>query len=65
MQPLSDQVVMRVMPKLKGLDLDEFNIVFEKLSNQLNQIDDPLLLDSFKKARSNPMGFFDWRGINW
>ena len=63
--PLSDQVVMRVMPKLKGLDLDEFNIVFEKLSNQLNQIDDPQLLDSFKKARSNPMGFFDWRGINW
>ena len=56
---------MRIMPKLKGLDLNEFAKVFTKLNNQIKQIDDVPLTEAFEKARDNPMGFFDWRGINW
>ena len=63
--PLSDQIVMRVMPKLKGLDLNEFANVFKKLNDQIKQIDDEALTEAFENARNNPMGFFDWRGINW
>jgi hypothetical protein len=63
--PLSDQIVMRIMPKLKGLDLNEFSNVFNKLNNHIRQIEDAPLTEAFEKARNNPMGFFDWRGINW
>jgi hypothetical protein len=63
--PLSDQIVMRIMPKLKGLDLNEFANVFNKLDVQIKDIEDTPLTEAFEKARNNPMGFFDWRGINW
>jgi len=65
MGPLSDQIVMRVMPKLKGLDINEFANVFNNLNTQIKNIEDAPLTEAFEKARENPMGFFDWRGINW
>ncbi len=65
MAPLSDQVAMRVMPKLKGLDMGEYADVFNRLGSQLSVIDDDRLNEAFKKAQNSTMGFFDWRGINW
>lgn len=65
MSPLSDQVAMRVMPKLKGLDMGEYADVFNRLGSQLSVIDDNRLNEAFKKAQNSTMGFFDWRGINW
>jgi predicted nucleic acid-binding Zn-ribbon protein len=63
--PLSDQIAMRVMPKLKGLDLGEHEEIFNRLSNQISNVGDDVLTEAFQKARNNSMGFFDWRGINW
>ena len=63
--PLSDQVAMRVMPKLRGLDLGEYADVFNLLGNQLSDINDDNLIEAFRKAQNSTMGFFDWRGINW
>ncbi|MBT5269087.1 MAG: hypothetical protein HOL70_06540 [Candidatus Marinimicrobia bacterium] len=65
MQPLSDQVAMRVMPKLRGLDLAEYDSVFTRLRGQLQRIDDPALMEAFKSASESAQGFFDWRGIQW
>lgn len=65
MKPLSDQVAMRVMPKLRGLDLDEYADVFNRLGSQLSTIDDDVLTEAFRKAQNSAMGFFDWRGIQW
>ena len=65
MQPVSDQVAMRVMPKLRGLDLAEYDSVFTRLRGQLQQINDSALMDSFQNASSSAQGFFDWRGIQW
>ena len=65
MQPISDQVAMRVMPKLRGLDLAEYDSVFTRLRGQLQQIDDDALIDAFKNASESAQGFFDWRGIQW
>ena len=65
MLPLSDQIAMRVMPKLKGLDLGEHEEIFNRLSNQISNVGDDVLTEAFQKAQSNSMGFFDWRGINW
>ena len=65
MSPLSDQVAMRVMPKLKGLDMGEYADIFNRLGSQLSVIDDDRLNEAFQKAQNSTMGFFDWRGINW
>jgi hypothetical protein len=65
MGPLSDQVAMRVMPKLRGLDLGENSEVFTMLLKHLSIIEDESLIDAFKKAQNSSMGYFDWRGIQW
>ena len=65
MQPVSDQVAMRVMPKLRGLDLAEYDAVFTRLRGQLQQINDTALMDAFNNASGSAQGFFDWRGIQW
>ena len=65
MKPLSDQVAMRIMPKLRGLDMGEYADVFNRLGSQLSDIDDDRLTEAFRKAQDSTMGFFDWRGINW
>jgi len=65
LQPVSDQVAMRVMPKLRGLDLAEYDAVFTRLRGQLQRIDDPVLSEAFQKASQSAQGFFDWRGIQW
>ena len=65
MNPFSDQVAMRVMPKLRGLDLTEYEAVFNKLGGQLREINDPALTEAFDLARGSAQGFFDWRGIKW
>jgi uncharacterized coiled-coil protein SlyX len=63
--PMSDQVAMRVMPKLRGLDLGENAEAFNRFNNLLAQINDPALTHAFEDARNNAMGFFNWRGLNW
>ena len=65
MGPLSEQIAMRVMPKLKGLDLGEYDEVFNRLGRQMSDINDDVLSDAFGRAQNSPMGFFDWRGISW
>jgi len=62
---LADQVAMRVMPKLRGLDLTEYESVFNRLGGQLQQINDNGLTEAFDLARGSAQGFFDWRGIKW
>jgi predicted nucleic acid-binding Zn-ribbon protein len=65
LEPLADQVAMRVMPKLRGLDLTEYESVFNKLGSQLRDIDDSALSEAYDLARGSAQGFFDWRGIKW
>ncbi len=65
MRALADQVAMRVMPKLRGLDLAEYADIFSTLSSQIDQINDSTLSDAFSKANTSTLGFFDWRGISW
>ena len=65
MSPLADQIAMRVMPKLRGVDLTEYGEVFNNLGQLLQQVKDPALQQAFDQARDSTQGFFDWRGINW
>ena len=62
---MADQIAMRVMPKLRGVDVNEHATVFNRLKGQLDLIDDVALTAAFDDAKNSSMGFFNWRGINW
>lgn len=62
----ADQVAMRIMPKLRGLDLGMFQNELLAVQGQIQQINDLALNDAFERARSNNThGFFRWQGIDW
>lgn len=64
-RPLADQIGMRVMPKLRGLDLSQHRATLDKVDSIVNKVDDETLKEAFKKAKSNGSGFFHWQGLNW
>lgn len=65
LQALSDQVAMRIMPKLRGLDISENEDIFNQLRSHFGLINDDTLDEAFTNAVDSKMGFFDWRGISW
>ena len=67
-RPLADQIGMRVMPKLRGLDLTQHAQTLGNISAVLTQIGDVTLGDAFAAAtdrQRNRSGFFQWQGMDW
>jgi hypothetical protein len=67
-RPLADQIGMRIMPKLRGLDLSQHANTLDAVSSILGQVGDKTLIDAFGKAtnrQENRSGFFQWQGMNW
>jgi len=64
---LADQVEQRILPKLRGLDVNEHHDAFAKLSSILADLDDPTLAIAFengRKSNSRGMSSFIWRGVD-
>lgn len=62
----ADQVAMRIMPKLRGLDLGMYQNELLAVQGQIQQINDTALREAFEHARNNNThGFFRWQGIDW
>ena len=65
---LADQIGMRIMPKLYGVDLALQEKTFEQVRGILREINDTLLLRAFDSAsdrEQNKSGFFHWTGFDW
>lgn len=66
---LADQIGMRIMPKLYGVDLMQHRDTFENVEKILrNEVKDHLLLQAFTNASDrnrNKSGFFHWTGFDW
>jgi chemotaxis protein histidine kinase CheA len=65
-QALSDQIEMKILPKLNGLDgqTDGFNAVMDKLSGVIDGLGDGDLSEAFKKSQATATdSFFKWRGV--
>ena len=62
---LADQVAMRVMPKLRGVDLVTHDEVFQSLGVVIETLHDSHLLNAFDQARRSSRGYFEWRGFEW
>ena len=61
---LADQIAMRVMPKLRGLDLDQHKGHLVQIAGHISGID-PAISRAFESAMNNKQGFFRWQGIDW
>lgn len=66
-KPLADQIELRIMPKLRGLSIDEHSKIFDDLKLLLREelIDSPLAqrLEEIVERQSQGGGMFNWRGM--
>jgi 5-methylcytosine-specific restriction endonuclease McrBC GTP-binding regulatory subunit McrB len=60
---LADQFGQKLLPKLRGLMIDECHDELEDFSRLINQIGDRALIDAFETARQGHFGQFQWRGF--
>lgn len=61
---LADQIAMRVMPKLRGLDLDQHKAELQGVGSAIRDLD-PALSNAYESAMNTKQGFFRWQGIDW
>lgn len=61
----ADQIEMKVLPKLNGLELETpgFPEVKTFVANIINKLDDDELLTAFQEAANQNHTFFRWRGV--
>ncbi len=67
-RPLADQICMRIMPKLRGLDLTLHVQTLASIRAVIGEVSDVNLADAFDNAidrKKNRSGFFQWQGIDW
>ena len=60
---LADQFGQKLLPKLRGLMLDECNEQLEEFSRLINDLGDRDLINAFATARKGHFGQFQWRGF--
>jgi hypothetical protein len=65
--PLSDQIEFRILPKLRGLEVDSHREAFDDLENVIrDDLDDGVFADRFAELREKQAkgtGLFVWRGL--
>jgi len=64
-RPLADQIAMRIMPKLRGLDLADNGQAFNQLDSIIRAVKDEGLNTAYDVARKSRQGVFHWQGISW
>ncbi len=65
MPALADQIAMRFLPKLRGIDLRENRDHLEQINSLLGELNDSAVQTAFRTARDESRGYFHWRGIDW
>ena len=60
---LADQFGQKLLPKLRGLMIDECHRELEDFSQLINDIGDEALKNAFETAKQDHFGQFQWRGF--
>ncbi len=60
---MADQIEQRIMPKLRGIEIEDASQPLTRIRSIIEQCDDQKLLDAFKKGSENQQIFL-WRGID-
>ena len=65
--PLVDQIEFRILPKLRGLEIDSHRPAFDDLDKLLREdLNDAILADRLAELRERQVkgtGLFVWRGL--
>lgn len=61
---MADQIEQRIMPKLRGLELEGNQEALEAIKKVIKQADDAALMRAFEAAAEHPSGTFLWRGLD-
>jgi len=66
--PLADQIEFRILPKLRGLEIDSHAEAFDRLENLLrDKLADPVFADRLARLQEQQKrgtGLFTWRGLS-
>lgn len=66
--PLADQIEFRILPKLRGLEIDSHSEVFDGLEKLLrDKLADPIFADrlaDLQEQQKKGTGLFTWRGLS-
>ncbi|MDJ0696210.1 AAA family ATPase [Mastigocoleus sp. MO_188.B34] len=60
---IADQFGQKILPKLRGLMIDDFQEQLDELEKIIEEIGDESLTQAFKKAREGRYGQFHWQGL--
>lgn len=60
---LVDQFAQKLLPKLRGLMIDDYPEELNKLASLIEQLGDTSLTEAFIKARGSRSGQFEWKGL--
>jgi Chromosome segregation ATPases len=60
---LVDQFAQKLLPKLRGLTIDDYQEELNKFTSLIEQLGDASLTEAFKKARGSRSGQFEWKGL--
>ncbi|MEA5560433.1 AAA family ATPase [Planktothrix agardhii] len=60
---LVDQFAQKLLPKLRGLMIDDYQEELNKFTSLIEQLGDASLIEAFIKARGSHSGQFEWKGL--
>lgn len=60
---LSDQFGQKLLPKLRGVMVEDAHEELDELEQIIKDINDPALINAFTKAREGRYGQFQWQGL--
>jgi hypothetical protein len=61
---LADQIEQRILPKLRGLEIEDNGPGFEAIEKVVNETRDPALSAAFRQGMDSKSGTFLWRGLD-
>ena len=61
---MADQIEQRIMPKLRGLELEGNQEALDAIKKVIKQADDAALMKAFDAAAEHHSGTFLWRGLD-
>ncbi|MDT9217819.1 MAG: AAA family ATPase [Limnospira sp. PMC 1240.20] len=60
---LADQFGQKLLPKLRGLMIDDYHEELEEMKQLIEQLGDEPLTKAFEKSRNSSTGQFEWKGL--
>jgi peptidoglycan hydrolase CwlO-like protein len=61
---MADQVEQKILPKLRGKDMNAVGEALDQLEGAVDRLDDDLLLSAIREGRQAGTGTFIWRGLD-